>query len=335
MKCKFLIVVILVFLLGCTNVKENEVPKEEIKLKEYYLSAANEVKFDEEQVYFQDDFKEIVLPRGLDNVTILYPSYTTLWYEAGGSAQAIIGGKTAGELYLEQIGRDITLDEGVTIVANSALGSNWSVEKIMALKSDLIIASSSMSGYKTIYKPAQAAGIPVISVTYEDFSDYLKWFKVFAYVGGQEELWEEVALKTLDKVIEIVMASNAQTKVLSLFSGPSSILANTNNSLMGNMLEELGATNIVKVNDTSERIEINLEYIIQEDPDLILVTCHASEEEARFFLESSLGSNPLWNSLRAVKEGKVIFLSKLLFHNKPNSQFAKSYQQLADLVKLK
>ena len=49
-------------------------------------------------------------------------------------------------------------------------------------------------------------------------------------------------------------------------------------------------------------------------------------------MESIYGSNPVWQSLKAVKEGKVYYLEKSLFHNKPNSRFAEAYQKLAAIL---
>ena len=49
-------------------------------------------------------------------------------------------------------------------------------------------------------------------------------------------------------------------------------------------------------------------------------------------VEQTYGSNPVWQSLKAVKDGKVFYLEKTLFHNKPNSRFAEAYQKLAEIL---
>ena len=49
----------------------------------------------------------------------LYASFTTLWYEAGGEVIGCIGGDSSVTLYEEYIGRDITQDEGMQVVATS------------------------------------------------------------------------------------------------------------------------------------------------------------------------------------------------------------------------
>ena len=80
---------------------------------------------------------------------------------AGGKADGVIGGSSSIKLYELYIGRDVTQDEGVTVLAESSAGKNWNTENIIAFQPDLIVCSTAMSGYKTISAPAQAAGIPV------------------------------------------------------------------------------------------------------------------------------------------------------------------------------
>ena len=44
------------------------------------------------------------------------------------------------------------------------------------------------------------------------------------------------------------------------------------------------------------------------------------------------GGNAVWQSLRAVKEGRVYFLEPHLFHYKPNSRFTDAYVTLAKIL---
>ena len=161
-----------------SKAEENTELKAELRAK--FLEKADQVIVEADSVTFEDASSETVTIQKNPQKTVnLYGSFTTLWYEAGGTVEGCIGGDSAITLYQEYIGRDITQDEGVTVVATSSSGKKWDVESIVALQPDLIICSTAMSGYSTIQAPAEAAGIPVIAMSYNDFSDYLKWFKVF------------------------------------------------------------------------------------------------------------------------------------------------------------
>lgn len=311
------------------------------QLRAQFLAEADKVVVTDDAVTFSDasvtDGGTITIAKNPEKTLNLYASFTTLWYEAGGTVIGCIGGSSSVELYREYIGRDITQDEGVTVVATSSAGKNWDVETIIEMNPDLIICSTAMSGYSTIQAPAAAAGIPLIAVSYDDFSDYLKWFKVFCNINGQPELWDSIAMKALDEVLDVLLEAPAEDNptVFSMFSGSNSLQANTSNTVVGGMIDALNAVNIVDTweNTTgAERLDINLETVFAANPDVIVVQCHAGAEAAQAQVEELYGDNPVWQSLDAVKNGRVYYLEKTLFHNKPNSRFAEAYQKLAEIL---
>lgn len=313
---------------------ENSAAAEALRVE--FLKKADEVIVNDDSVTFTDASGKdsITIKKNPGSVVNLYASFTTLWYEAGGTVTGLIGGSTSVALYEEYIGRDITADEGITTVATSSSGKKWDTETIIALNPELIICSTAMSGYKTIEAPAEAAGIPVIAMSYNDFSDYLKWFKVFSNLTGHTELWDNVALKALDDVIEILLACPTENtpSVFSMFSSADTLQANTSGTVVGGMIDAMNAKNIVddwEGASDAERLDINLETVYAANPDIILVQCHAGKEDAEALVASLYGDNPVWQSLDAVKNGKVFYLEKNLFHNKPNSRFAEAYKVLA------
>lgn len=318
-------------------VGENDLPADGEALREAFLAKANEVTVTEDAVTFSDGSggDPITVTACPQNTAILYASLTTLWYEAGGTVSGCLGGNSAVELYTEQIGRDITLDEGVSVLADSAQAKRWDVERIIAAHPDLIICSAAMSGYATIHGPAAAAGIPVIVMEYQDFSDYLKWFKVACHLTGHPELWESVALKVLDEVVDVILScpDGEAPTVLSLFSGVDSLKANTSHTVVGGMISALHAVNIVDAwGMDAEHTVVNPEAVYAADPDVILIQCHTGADTARALVESLYGENPVWQSLTAVREGRVFYLEKSLFHNKPNRRFAEAYAVLAQCL---
>lgn len=310
-------------------------------LRASFLAKADEVVVTDDSVIFPDAASEtpLEIAKNPSKPAVLYGSFVTLWYEAGGKAAGVIGGDSSIALYNLYIGRDVTQDEGVTVLAESSAGKNWSTENIIAFQPDLIICSTAMSGYKTISAPAEAAGIPVVAMDYNDFSDYLKWFKVFCNLNGHPELWDTVAMPALDKVVDILcrIPENQQNapKVFAMFSATKdNITANTSGTVLGGMISQMNALNIADADNTSgaDRIEINMESVFAADPDLIVVQCHASTDDDAEQVNRVYGENPVWKSLRAVQEGKIYFLEPHLFHYKPNSHFADAYLQLAQLL---
>ena len=316
-----------------------DVPEEKVnnEVVEYYMGKANEVVVTDTHVTFTDDGskQEMTVAKNPKKVAVLFGSLACLWYEAGGTVQLAVGGKSASTTYQEQIGRDITKDEGVVVVTESSSGTSWDIELILAQKPDLIVCSTGMKGYATISGPAQAAGIPVIGINYDAVQDYLKWFKVFCNLNGKPELWENIADATAQDIINIV------SKVPQVEKAPSAIIlvlssdvlkAYTYDSQPGVILSELGGTNLVDPNKegAAASIEISMEDIYALDPDMIFLSEFGTTTLE--ILKERYGQDPVWQALRAVKENRLYSLEKALFHNKANKNYNQSYRVMAELL---
>ena len=142
-----------------------------------------------------------------------------------------------------------------------------------------------------------------------------------------------MALPALDEVVALLddSAVKSAPRVLSLFTGVDTLKANTSTTVLGGMLESLGAENVADGWSmvTAEHAVVNLEAIVAADPDMILIQCHSGTDTAQDLVARLYGEDPLWLSLRAVREGRVYYLDKSLFHNKPNRRFADAYATLA------
>ena len=157
-----------------------------------------------------------------------------------------------------------------------------------------------MSGYSTIESPAKAANIPVIAVSYNDFSDYLKWFKVFCNLSGHAELWESIALKALDEVVEVLceIPDGKAPTVFSMFANASKLEANTSSTVVGGMVTAMKATNIVDSwpnTEGADRLTINLETVFAANPDIMIIQCHAGTDAAKEQVAETYGNNAVWN----------------------------------------
>ena len=75
-------------------------------LREEFLAKADEVVVDEDSVTFQDASAAdtITIQKNPEETVNLYASFTTLWYEAGGTVVGCIGGSTSQEdVYKRQV----------------------------------------------------------------------------------------------------------------------------------------------------------------------------------------------------------------------------------------
>ena len=94
----------------------------------------------------------------------------------------------------------------------------------------------------------------------------------------------------------------------------------------------MGCVNIAD-SDSSLLDDLSLEAIVKEDPDFIFVIIQGTNTEAALKnVDTLLKSNPVWNSLTAVKNNRYYVLDKSLYNFKPNERWGEAYQKLADIL---
>ena len=301
------------------------------------LAQVKDIVVDETSLTFKDDSgrESVTITKNPDRTAILYASLASMYEELGGRIDLIIGGKNAIELYKFQQGKDIT--EGKKIIVDTNAGKKWSVENIIAEKPELIICAPTSEGYITIKDACETAGIEVIAINYSGISEYMKWAFIFTELTDNQKAFEDVALKTFGDVLDIIdkVDESISPKVVSLMPNAKSLKANLDMSDLGTILVDLRAKNGIKgevKKGASPRIDINVEDIYKADPDYIFIQCMSSEDYAREAVAKHCESSPVWHELRAVKEGRVYYLPKGLFHNRPNSKYKVAYQMIYDYL---
>ena len=115
-------------------------------------------------------------------------------------------------------------------------------------------------------------------------------------------------------------------------SGSSCKVKNSENTVLGEMLADLGCTNIAD-SETSLLENLSMEVILQADPDSIFIVLQGSDpSKPQKSLEEAVLSNPAWQQLTAVKEGRVYYMDQRLYNVKPNALWGQAYQELAEIL---
>ncbi|MCH4891050.1 ABC transporter substrate-binding protein [Acidaminobacter sp. JC074] len=284
---------------------------------------AREVISSEDTVTFKDaSGAEVTVKKNPERVIGLYNSYNDLWYECGGDLIGRIDSETGlPEAFLD------------AEIVGSIREPN--IEKILELKPDLVILRNSKQG--GIINILIENNIDYISMEYNSFEDYLKMMKIFTEVNGSPELYETYGTNVMMDIIDIIKRVPDEKKTAMLIFGTSKsykgYLSSTTN---GQILKQLGVENIAEslsgIEEGVTSVEFSLERLLEADPDFIFVQSMSDIEKVQANLQENLESDPAWNALSAVKNGKYIFLDRSLFHYKPNTDYAEAYKQLAKII---
>lgn len=257
-------------------------------------------------------------------VISLYGSFAECWMLAGGK---VIG---ATDDAVKE--RDLDLDDDVTIVGTV---KEPNLEQIIALTPDLVILSADIAPQVQLDTALTEAKISHIYLRMDDYHAYLEVLRGFCDLTGRDDLYAENGIEMEEEINEAMERAKAQTEhpsVLLLRAFSSGVKAKAEDNLAGIILKDLGADNIASRHESLLE-DLSMETIIAEDPDFIFVTIMGTDDEAAMkSIADTLGSNPAWKDLSAVKNNRFIVLPKELFHYKPNEKWGDSYEYLVDIL---
>lgn len=276
-------------------------------------------------ITFTDDLGRTVCVDKPNRVAALLGSYAQAWTLAGGTLCA--AADDAWEEY------DLGLSEDAVNLGNT---KSLSLELLMSVQPDFVIASTKTNQHLQWQEVLEAAGIPVAYFDVADFDDYLRILKIFTEITGEEALYQKNGMEVQTQISAIVEKSKQRTdtpSVLVLRVSASSIRARgSEGNILGEILADLGCTNIADVN-SSLLENLSVEHILRADPNYIFIAQYGDDMQGiQTHFQQFVADNPAWGQLTAVKNGQVYFMEKALFSMKPNHRWGESYEQIEEIL---
>lgn len=277
------------------------------------------------EVRFTDDLGREVTVDNPQRVICLTASYADIWCIAGG-ADSIVATTNATWTYF-----DLPLKEDVINLGSS---TELNLEQLIACEPDLILASCGTDRNMELETAFEEMGMNVAYFSVNSIDDYLRMLKVCTQITGCEENYETYGVQVKEQVDQaLTRPDGSKPSVLYIrATGSSCKVKNSEGNVLGEMLAALDCDNIA---DREERLleQLSMEAILEADPEYIFVVLQGADPaNAQEILETTLLSNPAWNTLTAVKEGRYYVMDQVLYNMKPNGRWGEAYEQLADIL---
>lgn len=188
--------------------------------------------------------------------------------------------------------KSIWPSEQTKLIPNAGPISKPSVERILSFNPDLVIFN--VMGNKV--DELKKMGVPSLIYSNKSLDDIIKNFEIISIVVGKKNKGLEEVNKLKEKLNEIKEMKKLKGKALILYSinPPSSF---SKNSLPVEILETLGLQVIIPTYGTKSII--SSEYILQENPDIIIGTRGIKNKKE---IESSIS---LIEETKAYKKNKI------------------------------
>ena len=273
---------------------------------------------------FTDDLGQEVTAAAPQRVAALTGSFADIWCLAGGHDSLVA---TAHDTWTSF---DLDLD---STVADLGAITSPSLETLLAAQPDLVLASCNTDADLALADTLAQAGIPTAYFDIQCLDDYLRMLDICTQLTGHTEnyaLYGTAVRQQADQAIARQDGS-APTVLCVRATSAGCKIKGSRDYLLGEMLADLGCVNVADGSSLLE--ELSLEQIILRDPDYIFAVVQGSDPtDAQAVLDAALLSNPAWDQLRAVREGRFYTLDQALYNLKPNARWGQAYEELADIL---
>ncbi|WP_448375474.1 ABC transporter substrate-binding protein [Fervidobacterium sp.] len=210
------------------------------------------------------------------------------------------------------------------------------IEVIVSLKPDLVIGSYSFKhSVKPILENMKLKSYFISITKYSDTKNAIKMLsKFFSKENLGNKILAEFNLRE-GKILKTVQ-NKKKPKVVVLFGAGNTIMMATKNSYVGEMLSLLGVKNISDKLKIAENmpgyIPINVEKIIEYDPDVILRISHGNIDATRAIFEKEFERNTALKNVKAVRERKIIDLDTHLYFANPGLKVIDALENLSRIL---
>ncbi len=238
-------------------------------------------------------------------------SVADLWLLAGGK----LVGATEDAMELEGV------DDQTKVIGTT---EKLNLEAIVALEPDLVLLSATIPAHKTAKETLEGMQVPCKPLEIDSFDDYDAAMQELTAMTGREDLYRQNVTDVRARIDGILSkAGKTEASYLAIRISPSKTVALKEDYFSCNIISSFGLQNVALDGTTLK--ELNLEAVVQWDPDYIFVITQGDEEKARQLYQNAYLDQPAWNGLRAVQNSRVYLLPKDLFQFKPNARWDEAY----------
>lgn len=207
------------------------------------------------------------------------------------------------------------------------------LEKLLALKPDLVLLHSKRGKHWEVQKLLRSAGVESVCVDYTNYDDFLTLLDFFSRVNGNPPEAEAVRKKITSEV-DALCAETAKLKpvtFISMIVSGTGFLSETPRGNTANMAARLGGRNLVPAASVV-RVKYSMEQLLMSDPDVIFLLCAGSNNKLSSRVRAILDKRPDWRNLKAVRNNRVYVLDAESYLYLPGKRYPEAFLGLAKFL---
>lgn len=208
-------------------------------------------------------------------------------------------------------------------------------EKVLACNPDLVIINKGMN--EKLVDAMESNGVKTLVLDMKSYEDVKREVSILAQVTGAKDKGEQL-VAAMDAKIQAVRDKIPQDKrrVSVIHSTNQGLTVQLEGSIAGSVAKMLGWENVAAGTTPLEKnpdaAPYSLETLVAQNPELIFVTSMGKMDAIKSEMDEEMKKNPAWQSVHAVREGKVYYLPQDLFLLSPGIHYPEAVEMMAKCV---
>lgn len=208
-------------------------------------------------------------------------------------------------------------------------------EKVISCSPDLVIVNKGMN--EKLVDTLKANGINTIVLDMKSYEDVKREVGVLAKITGETTKGEQL-IADMDNKIAAVKAKIPQDKlrVSIIHSTNQGLTVQLDKSIAGSIAAMLGWENVASglspLEKNPDAAPYSLETLVQQNPEILFVTSMGQIDAIKASMAETMQNNPAWQTVGAVKTGKVFYLPQDLFLLSPGIHYPDAVETMAKCV---
>ena len=241
-----------------------------------------------------------------------------------------VGGKVVGRPTSKTKSPDFAQDA-------AEIGAVYQIdtEKLLACNPDLVIINKGMN--ERLADVLNSNKIPFVVVDMKGYDSVKKNVEMFAEITGQPDTGKKIVAEMDSKIKSVVdKLPQEKKRVAILHSTAQGLSVQLDNSIAGNVLKILGWENVASgmeaAKDSGDTAPYSLETLIEQNPEIIFVTSMGNIDDIKSNMEKMIAENEAWQTIPAIKSGKLYYLPQDLFLLSPGVHYPEAVEYVAKLI---
>ena len=266
--------------------------------------------------------REVTLTKKPERIVVTSASFLEPLHEVGGDVVGRPDSKTKMPEYAKDkasVGKVYQID----------------VEKVLACEPDLVIVNKGMN--EKLVDTLESNGIQTVVLDMKSYYDVKNEVQVLAQITGEPQKGEQL-IHDMDAKIQAIKDKIPQDahRVSILHTTNQGLSVQLEGSIAGCTARLLGWDNVAAgmtpLEKNPDAAPYSLETLVEQNPEILFITSMGKLEEAKAGMEQTMTENPAWQTVDAVKNGRVYYLPQDLFLLSPGIHYPEAVETMAKCV---